>query len=81
MAVAESNMEEFQMAAITKLSQNEWVKFIFVQNSWIQDGRIQDVCHHQVEWEWMSEVFLFKMAESQMAEFKMAPIIRLIRLN
>ena len=22
--------------------------------SWIQDGRIQDGCHHQVEWEWMS---------------------------
>ena len=21
---------------------------------WIQDGRIQDGCHHQVEWEWMT---------------------------
>ena len=30
MAVAESNMAEFKMAAIIKLSQNEWVKF-FVQ--------------------------------------------------
>ena len=37
-----------------KLSQNEWVKFLFVQNGWIQDGRIQDGCHHQVESEWMS---------------------------
>ena len=27
MAVAESNMAEFKMAAIIKLSQNEWVKF------------------------------------------------------
>ena len=27
MAVSESNMEEFKMAAIIKLSQNEWVKF------------------------------------------------------
>ena len=26
-----SNMEEFKMAAIIKLSQNEWVKFILVQ--------------------------------------------------
>ena len=28
MAVAESSMAEFKMAAINKLSQNEWVKFI-----------------------------------------------------
>ena len=28
MAVSESNMAEFKMAAIIKLSQNEWVKFI-----------------------------------------------------
>ena len=27
MAVSESNMREFKMAAIIKLSQNEWVKF------------------------------------------------------
>ena len=27
MAVSESNMAEFRMAAIIKLSQNEWVKF------------------------------------------------------
>ena len=27
-AVSESNMAEFKMAAIIKLSQNEWVKFI-----------------------------------------------------
>ena len=41
MAVSESNMAEFKMAAIIKFSQNEWVKF-FVQNGWIQDGQIQD---------------------------------------
>ena len=28
--------------------------------SWIQDGRIRDGHHHQVEPEWMSEVFLCK---------------------
>ena len=33
------------------------MKFFFVQNGWIQDGQIQDGCHHQVEWEWMNEVF------------------------
>ena len=30
----------------------------FVQNGWIQVGRIQDGCHHEAELEWMSEVFL-----------------------
>ena len=59
MAVSESNMAEFKMAAIIKLSQNELVKFFFVQNGWIQYGRVQDVCHHEVESEWMSEGFFF----------------------
>ena len=31
MAVSESNMVEFKMAAIIKLSQNEWVKVFIVQ--------------------------------------------------
>ena len=120
MAVSQSNMVEFKMAAIIKLSQNEWVKVFFVQmvgtnlgkcewvweeklmwlnptwqnsrwqnsrwlpssswvrmnefewdwinltqsfvqNGWIQDGRIQDGCHHQVKSEWMSEVFFVQM--------------------
>ena len=34
---------------------NEWS--FFVQNGWIQNGRVQDHCHHQVESEWMSEVY------------------------
>ena len=54
MAVSESKMAEFKMAAIIKLSQNDWVKFFFVQNGWIKDDRIQDGYHHQVESEWMS---------------------------
>ena len=78
-------MAEFKMAAIIKLSQNDWVKLFFVQNGSIQDCRIQDGCHHQVEWEWMSlsqiEIVwvrvLCKMAESKMAEFKMVAIIKL----
>ena len=44
MAVSESNMAEFKMAALIKLSQNEQVKFFFVQNGCIQDGRVQDGC-------------------------------------
>ena len=55
--LAKLNMAEFKMAAIIKLSQNEWVKVFFVQNGWIQNGRIQYHCHHQVESEWMSEVY------------------------
>ena len=56
---------------------------------WIQHGRIQDGCHHQVESEWMTMSHiekvgvrvLSKMAEYKMAEFKMVAIIKLIRLN
>ena len=40
--MAKFMMAEFKMAANLKLSDNEWVKFLFVQNDWIQDGRIQD---------------------------------------
>ena len=89
--MAEFKMAEFKMATIIKLSQNEWVKFFFVQNGWMQDG-----CHHQAEWEWMifSQIdlvwvrVLCKMGEYKMAEFKMAAIIKLcekewvwVRLN
>ena len=44
--MAESKIAEFKMAAIINLSENAWVKFFFVQNGWIQDGRIQGGCHH-----------------------------------
>ena len=87
--MAESRMADFKIAAIIKLSQNEWVKFFFVPNDWIHDGRIQDGCLHQVESEWMSlsqiELVwvrvLCNMAKSKMAEMKMVAIIKLIRLN
>ena len=77
MALSESNMAEFRMAAIIKLSQNEQVKVFFVQNGWIQDRRFQDGCHHQFEWEVLEWSFFEEMAESKMAEFKMAAIIKL----
>ena len=66
MAVSESNMEEFRMAAIIKLSQNEWVKVFLGVNSGNQS--------------WQMLVSLrgkTKMAECKLAEFKMAAIIKL----
>ena len=72
--------------------ESDWISLSqsFMQNHWIQlgriqDGRIQGGCHHQVELEWMSlsqiEIVwvrvLCKMGESNMAQFKMAAIIKL----
>ena len=57
MAVSESNMAVFKMAAIIKLSQNEWVKFFcakWLNPRWKEKLKIEDGCHHQVKWEWMS---------------------------
>ena len=70
MAVSQSNMAEFKMAAIIKLSQNEWVKFFYA------DGGNQS-------WQvWVSLRGNTIMTESNMAklkmsEFKMAAIIKL----
>ena len=50
--VSESNMAEFKMAAIIKLSQNEWVKF-FCANGWTQ---------------WMSEVFFVQMVGTNLGK-------------
>ena len=38
------------------------------QGVWIQDGRIQDGCHHQVESQWMNEGFLCKWGNQWMSE-------------
>ena len=50
---------------------SSWVRMneriFFVQNGWILDGRIQDGCNHQVESEWMSEIFLCKWWEPILA--------------
>ena len=75
-AVSESNMAEFKMAAIIKLGQNEWVKF-FCVNGGNQSWQVWVTLRRQT-----------KMAESKMAEFKMASITKLsenewiwVRLN
>ena len=76
MTVSESNMAEFKMAAIIKLSQNEWVK-IFCANGGNQSWQV-----------WVTLKGKSKIAESKMAKFKMATIIKLsenewvwVRLN
>ena len=81
MAVSESNMAQFKMAAIIKLSQNEQVKFFFVQNGWIQDSRIQDGYHHQFEWECMSEVFLCKWLNTRWQNSRWLSSSGWVRMN
>ena len=68
--VSESKMAEFKMAAITKLSQNQWDEVVFCENGGNQSWQV-----------WMSLSGKTKMAESKMAklkmgEFKMATIIK-----
>ena len=77
MAVSESNMAEFKMAAIIKLSQNQWVKVFLGVKSGNQSWQM-----------WVSMRGKTKMAECKLAEFKMAAIIKLsqnewvwVRLN
>ena len=60
MAVSQSNMAEFKMAAIINLSQNEWVKFFLCK--W-QENILASVSELKEK---------TKMAESKMAKFKMA---------
>ena len=50
MAVSESNMIEFKMAAIIKLSQNEWVKVIFVQMVGTNLGKCEWVWEEKLRW-------------------------------
>ena len=54
-------MNEFE-SDWTSLSQS------FVQNGWIQHGRIQDGCHHQVESEWTSEVLFVQIVETNLGK-------------
>ena len=79
--MSESNMAEFKMAPIIKLSQNEWVKF-FTANSGNQSWQVGVSLRGNTM---MAES---KMAKFNMEEFKMAAIIMLgenewvwVRLN
>ena len=79
--VSESKMAEFKMAAIIKLSQNEWVK-LFLCKWW------EPILASVSEFERKTKMAESKMAKFKMAEFKMATIIKLsenewvwVRLN
>ena len=50
MAVSESNMAEFRMAAIIKLSQNEWMKFLFVQIVETNLGKHEWLWEEKLRW-------------------------------
>ena len=65
MAVSKSNMAEFRMAAIIRLSQNEWVKCFFA-NSGNESLKV-----------WVSLRGKTNIAESKMAKFKITAIINL----
>ena len=75
--MAESKMAEFKMAAIIKLSQNEWVK-VFMCKWWELMNEWSFFCANggNQSWQvWVSLRAKTKMAESKMAEFKIAAII------
>ena len=77
MAVSEFNMAEFKMAAIIKLSQNDWVKFFLCKmaESKMAEFKMAAIIK-LIQNEWV-KFFLYKMAESRMADFKIAAIIKL----
>ena len=81
MAVSESNMIEFKMVAIIKLSQNESVKvFFFLQMVGTNLGKCEWVWESESEWtESVSELNLReenKVSKFKMVEFKMAAIMK-----
>ena len=70
MAVSQSNMAQFKMAAIIKLSRNEWMKF-YCSNGGNQSWQVW------VSMTGKTKIAEFKMAKFKMAEFKMAASIKL----
>ena len=70
MAMSQSNMTEFKMAAIIKLSQIEWVK-CFCGNGGNQSWQVW------VSLKGNTKIAESKMVKFKMAEFKMAAIIKL----
>ena len=74
-------MAKFNMAAIIKLSQNEWVKIFLCKMAESHDCRIQDGCHYQFEWECMSEVFLCKWLNPRWQNSIWLPSSSWVRMN
>ena len=67
--VSVSKMAEFKMAAIIKLSENEWDKFV-LWKWW------EPILASVREFEWKTKMAESKMAKLKMGEFKMATIIK-----
>ena len=73
MAVSQSNMAEFKMAAIIELSQNEWVKFFCANGgnqSWHMWGSLREKTK-------MAESKMIRFQIPTMSEFKMAVFTKL----
>ena len=68
MAVFESNMAEFKMAAIIKLSQNEWVKFFLCKMAESKMVQFKMAAIIKLSENDSVKFFLCKMAELKMAE-------------
>ena len=64
-------MAEFKMAAIIKLSQNEWVKFVFVQMVGARSGVRVFLSEYERKITIMSESKM-AVSKSNITEFKMA---------
>ena len=80
-------MNEFESDWIS-LSQSQNGVRVFLSESqrrkqgvWIQNGRIQDGCHHQVESEWMSEVSFVQMVGTNLGKCEWVWEERLRGLN
>ena len=54
---------EWECYWVKSETRKQWVWSSRCANGWIQDGSIQDGCHHQVQSEWISEVFLCRWWE------------------
>ena len=69
--MAESKMADFKIATIIKLSQNEWVKYLYVQMLGTNLGKC--------EWVWEEKLWWLnpRWPEFKFAEYKMAAIIKL----
>ena len=86
MAVYESNMAEFKMAAIIKFSQNAWVKFFCAKwlnprwqnsrwlpsSSWVRMNECRFFCANGGNQSW--QVWVSLRGKTKMAEYKMAEI-------
>ena len=73
MVVSESNMAEFKMAAIIKLSQNEWVKVFFVQMVGTNLGKCEWVWEEKLRWlnpRWQNSRWLPLSSWVRMNEFE-----------